>query len=119
MEYIFKLKRTRRKTKQREVKTDVVDLKQYDNIIYTDGACHNNNNSIFSTAGYATYFAKGYLEGYIKYSKVAPLISEGKIIYGTNNRGEGLAILLAVKNILKERPNQNTLIVTDSMFWKI
>lgn len=91
---------------------------QVDNIIYTDGACYNNNSSIFSNAGYATYFAKGCLEGCIKYAKVAPFMSSKKMIYGTNNRGEGLAILLAVQTILKEQPNQSTLIVTDSMFWK-
>ena len=87
-------------------------------VIYTDGACSNNGKGIFSSAGYATYFAKGPLAGTVKYGKVAPASLNGVMTYGTNQRGEGIGILVGLNNVLDQNIKTNTTIVTDSNFWK-
>jgi uracil-DNA glycosylase len=87
-------------------------------VIYTDGACSNNGKGIFASAGYSTYFAKGPLAGTVKYGKVAPASLNGTMTYGTNQRGEGLGILVGLENVLKQNIKTNTTIVTDSNFWK-
>jgi uracil-DNA glycosylase len=103
---------------------DVMGLKPIDwnlsssHVIYTDGACSNNGKGIFALAGYATYFAKGPLAGTVKYGKVAPASLNGTMTYGTNQRGEGLGILVGLENVLEQKIKTNTTIVTDSNFWK-
>lgn len=87
-------------------------------VIYTDGACSNNGNGIFSSAGYSTYFSKGPLAGTVKYGKVAPVALNGDMVYGTNQRGEGLGIIIGLESVLEQKININTTIVTDSNFWK-
>ena len=103
---------------------DVMKLKQIDwdpspsHVIYTDGACSNNGKGIFSSAGYATYFAKGPLAGTVKYGKVAPTVLNGVMTYGTNQRGEGIGIILGLEAVIECKIKTNTTIVTDSNFWK-
>lgn len=86
--------------------------------VYTDGACSNNGNGIFSSAGYAAYFSKGPLDSTVVYGKVPPAVIDGKMVYGTNNRGEGLGIITALEYILENNIKANTTLVTDSEFWK-
>lgn len=87
-------------------------------IVFTDGACSNNGKGIFSSAGYSAYFSRGPLSKKIYYGKVPPAIVDGKMIYGTNQRGEGLGIIRAFENIIKLGLTSNTTLVTDSNFWK-
>jgi uracil-DNA glycosylase len=87
-------------------------------IIYTDGACSNNGKGIFASAGYSTYFAKGPLRGTVKYGKVAPVILDGIMTYGTNQRGEGLGIIVGLESVIQSNVRTETIIVTDSNFWK-
>lgn len=88
-------------------------------VIYTDGACSNNGKGIFSSAGYATYFAKGPLSGIVKYGKVAPVVLNGTMTYGTNQRGEGLGIIVGLESVIQSNNiGASTTIVTDSNFWK-
>lgn len=87
-------------------------------IVFTDGACSNNGKGIFSSAGYSAYFSKGPLAGKIIYGKVPPAIVGGLMIYGTNQRGEGMGIIRALEEILKNNMYVNTTLVTDSNFWK-
>lgn len=88
------------------------------NVIYTDGSCLNNGKGIFASAGYSTYFAKGPMKGSIKYGKVAPVALNGEMVYGTNQRGEGLGIIVALESVLAKNIKSTTTIVTDSNFWK-
>lgn len=110
--------------KANELLEDDMGLKPIDwnvsssHVIYTDGACSNNGKGIFASAGYATYFAKGPLAGTVKYGKVAPAVLNGTMTYGTNQRGEGLGILVGLENVLEQKIKTNTTIVTDSNFWK-
>lgn len=87
-------------------------------VIYTDGACSNNGKGIFASAGYSTYFAKGPLRGTVKYGKVAPTILSGVMTYGTNQRGEGLGIIIGLESVIQSNIGSKTTIVTDSNFWK-
>lgn len=87
-------------------------------IIYTDGACsHNKADNPLSVSGYAFYIKEGPLEGDIVYGKVPPKIIGDKVIYGTNNRGEGMAILLGLKHIYEKDNNPNIILYTDSKLW--
>lgn len=85
--------------------------------VYTDGACSGNGKKIFSRSGYAACFGKGLMEGMIFYGKVAPSSINGSIVYGTNQRAEGLAIITALEKI-QEFAIVPTTLVTDSNFWK-
>jgi uracil-DNA glycosylase len=88
-------------------------------VIYTDGSCSNNGKGIFSSAGYSTYFAKGSLLGKVKYGKVLPVVLNGIMTYGTNQRGEGLGIIIGLESVIEQNIiGSNTTIVTDSNFWK-
>lgn len=110
--------------KANELLEDVMGLKPIDwnlsssHVIYTDGACSNNGKGIFASAGYAAYFAKGPLAGTVKYGKVAPAALNGSMVYGTNQRGEGLGIIVGLESVLERKIKANTTIVTDSNFWK-
>lgn len=111
-------------TKTNELLTNFMSLKPIDwnpspsHVIYTDGACSNNGKGIFASAGYATYFAKGPLAGTVKYGKVAPAVLHDTMIYGTNQRGEGLGIIVGLETVIEHKIKTNTIIVTDSNFWK-
>ena len=87
-------------------------------VIFTDGSCTGIGRGIFSRAGYSTYFAEGPYADTVKYGKVAPAILNGVVTYGTNNRGEGLGIIVGLDEIIRIGIKCNTTIVTDSMFWK-
>jgi uracil-DNA glycosylase len=92
-------------------------------VIYTDGSCSNNGKGVFSRAGYSAYFAKGPISGVVKYGSVPTVILNGAMVYGTNQRGEGLGIITALESVLqydgiKKNIKVNTTIVTDSDFWK-
>lgn len=92
-------------------------------VIYTDGSCSNNGKGVFSRAGYSAYFAKGPISGVVKYGSVPAVILNGAMVYGTNQRGEGLGIITALESVLqydnnKKNIKMNTTIVTDSDFWK-
>ena len=87
-------------------------------IVFTDGACSNNGKGIFSKAGYSVYFSKGPLVNTITYGKVPPAILNGAMVYGTNQRGEGLGIIRAFELIVNCGIKANTTLVTDSNFWK-
>lgn len=86
-------------------------------VIYTDGACSNNGKANAS-AGYSTYFAKGSFAGQVRYGKVPSVSIDGKMTYGTNQRGEGLGILIALEAVADQKLCANTTIITDSNFWK-
>lgn len=87
-------------------------------IIYTDGACsHNKADNPLSVAGFAFYIKEGSLRGDIVYGKVPPKMIGDKIIYGTNNRGEGMAILLGLKHIYEKDNEPNIILYTDSKLW--
>ena len=90
--------------------------------IYTDGACSNNGKGVFSTAGYASYFARGPLANIIKYGRVPPSIIGTEMVYGTSQRAEGLGIIVALESVLEHSINTpiqpRITIVTDSKFWK-
>lgn len=82
-------------------------------IIYTDGACSGNGKGIIATAGYAVYFKSGPQKDLVVYGKISPTAVNGKIIYPSNQRAEGLAICIALET---SKSIHNT-IVTDSQFW--
>jgi uracil-DNA glycosylase len=87
-------------------------------VVYTDGACSNNGKGIFSSTGHATYFAKGPFANTVIYGKVPPAIIGGSMVYGTNQRGEGLGIIYAIEEVVSMGIPANTTVVTDSDFWK-
>jgi uracil-DNA glycosylase len=88
-------------------------------VIYTDGACSNNGKGVFAYAGYATYFAQGPLAKTVKYGKVSPAILHGVMTYGTNQRGEGMGIIIGLESVIQSNIiGARTTIITDSNFWK-
>jgi uracil-DNA glycosylase len=86
--------------------------------IYTDGACANNGKGPLAKAGWAAVWARGPLRGLVRYGALPEAVIDGKVIYGSNNRGEGLAIIRAIEGCLVHRVRQRITIVTDSEFWK-
>lgn len=82
-------------------------------VAYTDGACSNNGKGMLSSAGFSTYFARGPLTGTVKYGKLTPTTLNGVLTYGTNQRAEGLGIIVA----LETAPLGKLTVVTDSEFW--
>jgi uracil-DNA glycosylase len=86
-------------------------------VAYTDGACAGNGKGIFARAGYACYFAKGTYASTVKYGKIAPAIVGTDMVYGTNQRGEGLGIVTALETVLEKKGTADLTIVTDSKFW--
>lgn len=87
-------------------------------VIYTDGACSGNGKGIFAKAGWAYYFEKGPFAGKVYYGKVPIAFFGSNTIYGTNQRGEGLAIFHAINHVLDSGITGDVTIITDSMFWK-
>jgi uracil-DNA glycosylase len=87
-------------------------------VIYTDGACSNNGKGVFAYAGYATYFSRGPLAKTVKYGKVSPAILHGVMTYGTNQRGEGMGIIIGLESVIQHNIVGRTTIITDSNFWK-
>ena len=88
-------------------------------IVYTDGACSNNQASNpLSVAGYAAYVHDGPLKGNVIYGKMPPAIVKGDMIYGTNIRGEGLAIFKALELIFEKDSNPEITLFTDCKNWK-
>lgn len=87
-------------------------------VVYTDGACScNKADNPLSISGYAFYIKEGPLKDNIIYGKVPPKITGDKVIYGTNNRGEGMAILMCLKYIYEKDNNPNITLYTDSKLW--
>lgn len=86
-------------------------------IAYTDGSCTGNGKGILACAGYACYFSHGLYASTIKYGKIAPVVIGKDMVYGTNQRGEGLGIITALETVLESDTSPNLIIITDSMFW--
>lgn len=84
-------------------------------VVYTDGACSNNGKQAFAKAGYAVYFAQGSWANRVVFGRVAPKNVNNKMLHGTNQRAEGLAIIRALELVIAD--NGNIHIITDSMFW--
>jgi uracil-DNA glycosylase len=111
-------------TEANMVLEDVMDLTPIEwdpvptHVIFTDGACSNNGKGAFSTAGFSTYFDKGPFKGTVMYGRVPPMTIDGKTIYGTNQRGEGLGILTALEVVVEQKIACNVKLITDSNFWK-
>ena len=84
-------------------------------VVFTDGACSNNGKQAFAKAGYAVYFAKGYWANRVVFGRVAPKNVNGKMLHGSNQRAEGLAIIRALELVIAD--NGKVHIITDSMFW--
>jgi uracil-DNA glycosylase len=86
-------------------------------LVYTDGACSGNGKGILSKSGYAVYFTKGPFAGNVYYEKLAPTIYKKEIIYGSNIRAEGFAILYAIEKVAELDYDCVLTLVTDSEFW--
>jgi ribonuclease HI len=84
-------------------------------IVYTDGACSNNGKGLLANAAYSAYFANGPLAGFVKYGKVATAIIDGKTVYGSNQRAEGIGIITAFESIA---PGTDITLIIDTNFWK-
>lgn len=100
--------------------------------IFTDGACSNNGKGPLAVAGYSTYFTSGSIidnsDEFVIYGKLPPTIVNGEMVYGTNQRAEGVGIIVALEEIVKrlsvdiELPAKPAkahtfVIITDSEFW--
>jgi uracil-DNA glycosylase len=100
-------------------------------VAYTDGSA-SNNGSTSAKAGYAAWFTSGPLEGTRLTERIAPakviVHGEDKIIWPTNIRGEGFAILAVLERVLAQHrqipgcvlepaDSVSLEIVTDSKFW--
>jgi uracil-DNA glycosylase len=92
-------------------------------IVYTDGSANNTGTS--GRAGYAAYFTAGPLKSTKLWGRLAPVSAKNAtdqpvVLFPTNIRAEGWAIMLPLEQILATESSHhmpNVEIVTDSKFW--
>jgi len=77
-------------------------------IIYTDGACKNNNNKIIRKGGCGVFFGNNYMEHNISVKLDGPKI--------TNQVAELTACILGVEKLISLNMTDNIIIKTDSMY---
>lgn len=88
-------------------------------VAYTDGSAIGNGMGAVARGGYATYFVSGPLKSLKLTGRFGPEYSAAgdEIIFPSNIRGEGLAIIHALEHVNKCRATKVVEIVTDSKFW--
>jgi uracil-DNA glycosylase len=88
-------------------------------IVYTDGSASGNGQGAVARGGYAAYFASGPLKSLTLSGRFGPvhLPDLDEIIFPSNIRGEGLAIIHALEHILRCPVLLPIEVVTDSEFW--
>lgn len=88
-------------------------------VVYTDGSASGNGKGAIARGGYAAYFIAGPLKSLALTGRFGPVHSTSgdEIIFPSNIRGEGLAIIHALEHVEKCRAPPVVEVVTDSEFW--
>lgn len=88
-------------------------------VMYTDGSASGNGQGAVARGGYATYFTSGPLKSLRLTGRFGPEYSDtgDEVIFPSNIRAEGLAIIHGLEYVDKCRAPKNVEVVTDSEFW--